>query len=277
MSALLHSVSGTSSALSTVCSRGVLNRPYKSSPRSAFWGASPIQHCISVTSSPAALRHSAPLTSYGLFEAVGMKKPSWFPSFGASPTAALETSEGASIAQGPDSDTPGAGLQFATFGAGCFWGVELAYQRVPGVIKTEVGYTQGATHNPAYEAVCSGRTGHVEAVRVEYDPKVVAYEQLLDVLWSRHNPTTLNRQGGDVGTQYRSGIYFYSPEQEEAAKQSMDAEEKRIGRKIVTELLPAKKWYPAEKYHQQYLSKGGRFGTGQSAAKGCTDPIRCYG
>ncbi|CAI6000578.1 unnamed protein product [Closterium sp. NIES-65] len=205
-----------------------------------------------------------PVTTESLFSFAGWGKP-------AAPMAA------AGVAQEPDTDNPGAGLQFAEFGAGCFWGVELAFQRVPGVVKTEVGYTQGVNDKPTYEQVCSGRTGHVEAVRVVYDPKEVSYEGLLDVFWNRHDPTTLNRQGGDTGTQYRSGIYVFSPEQEEIAKKSLEARQAQIGRKIVTEIMPAKKWYPAESYHQQYLAKGGRFGMGQSAAKGCTDPIRCYG
>ncbi|CAI5470653.1 unnamed protein product [Closterium sp. Yama58-4] len=207
------------------------------------------------------VKSSRPVTTESLFSFAGWGKP-------AAPMAA------AGVAQEPDTDNPGAGLQFAEFGAGCFWGVELAFQRVPGVVKTEVGYTQGINDKPTYEQVCSGRTGHVEAVRVVYDPKEVSYEGLLDVFWGRHDPTTLNRQGGDVGTQYRSGIYVFSPEQEEIAKKSLEARQAQIGRKIVTEIMPAKKWYPAESYHQQYLAKGGRFGMGQSAAKGCTDPIR---
>jgi peptide-methionine (S)-S-oxide reductase len=183
----------------------------------------------------------------------------------------------AGIPHGPDDDAPAPGQQFAAFGAGCFWGVELAYQRVPGVTKTEVGYSQGFTHKPSYNDVCSGTTGHSEIVRVEFDPKECSYQNLLDVFWKRHDPTTLNRQGGDVGTQYRSGIYYYSPEQEEAAKESLEKHQKSLNRKIVSEVLPAKKFYRAEEYHQQYLSKGGRFGSGQSTEKGCTDPIRCYG
>ncbi|KAF3433205.1 hypothetical protein FNV43_RR24307 [Rhamnella rubrinervis] len=186
-------------------------------------------------------------------------------------------SDSSSIAQGPDDDVPAPGQQFAQFGAGCFWGVELAFQRVPGVTKTEVGYTQGFLHNPSYEDVCSGTTNHSEVVRVQYDPKDCSYESLLDTFWARHDPTTLNRQGNDVGTQYRSGIYFYTPEQENAAKESLERHQKLLNRKIVTEILPAKKFYRAEEYHQQYLEKGGRFGFKQSAGKGCNDPIRCYG
>ncbi|XP_010443987.1 PREDICTED: peptide methionine sulfoxide reductase A1 [Camelina sativa] len=181
------------------------------------------------------------------------------------------------IAQGPDDDAPAPGNQFAQFGAGCFWSVELAYQRVPGVTQTEVGYSQGITHNPSYEDACSGTTNHAEVVRVQYDPKECSYESLLDLFWSRHDPTTLNRQGNDVGTQYRSGIYFYNSEQEKLARESLERHQQQVDRKIVTEILPAKKFYRAEEHNQQSLSKGGRFGLKQSSAKGCNDPIRCYG
>ncbi|EXC21068.1 Peptide methionine sulfoxide reductase A4 [Morus notabilis] len=187
------------------------------------------------------------------------------------------SAESSAIAQGPDDDVPAPGQQFAQFGAGCFWGVELAFQRVSGVTKTEVGYTQGLLHNPTYEDVCTGTTNHSEVVRVQYDPKECSFENLLDAFWARHDPTTLNRQGNDVGTQYRSGIYYYTPEQEQAARESLEKHQKLFNRKIVTEILPAKKFYRAEEYHQQYLAKGGRFGFKQSAEKGCNDPIRCYG
>ncbi|KAF7831367.1 peptide methionine sulfoxide reductase A1-like isoform X1 [Senna tora] len=182
-----------------------------------------------------------------------------------------------SIAQGPDDDISAPGLQFAQFGAGCFWGVELSFQRAPGVTKTEVGYSQGFVHNPSYEDVCSGTTNHSEVVRVQYNPQECSYDDLLDVFWARHDPTMLNRQGNDVGTQYRSGIYYYTDEQEKAARESLEQHQKRLSRKIVTEILSAKKFYRAEEYHQQYLEKGGRFGFKQSAAKRCNDPIRCYG
>lgn len=121
------------------------------------------------------------------------------------------------------------------------------------------------------------KTGHSEVVRLQYNPAEVSYEDLLNVFWNRHDPTTLNRQGGDSGPQYRSGIYYYSPEQERVAKESLANHQKSLSRKIVTEVLPAKKFYKAESYHQQYLSKGGRMGSKQSAAKGCKDSIRCYG
>lgn len=143
--------------------------------------------------------------------------------------------------------------------------------------KTEVGYSQGIVDNPSYNDVCSETTKHSEVVRVQYDPKECSYGSLLDVFWSRHDPTTLNRQGNDVGTQYRSGIYYYTPEQEKEALESLERQQKLLNRKIVTEILPAKKFYRAEEYHQQYLAKGGRFGFRQSTEKGCNDPIRCYG
>lgn len=200
-------------------------------------------------------------------------------SFGSRTAGAMDSASAAtsSIAQGPDDDIPAPGQQFAQFGAGCFWGVELAFQRVPGVTKTEVGYTQGFSHNPTYNDVCSGTSNHSEVVRVQFDPKECSYEALLDAFWARHDPTTLNRQGNDVGSQYRSGIYFYTPEQEKAARESLEKQQQLLDRKIVTEILPAKKFYRAEEYHQQYLAKGGRFGLKQSSEKGCNDPIRCYG
>ncbi|KAL6905347.1 hypothetical protein ACP4OV_002948 [Aristida adscensionis] len=183
----------------------------------------------------------------------------------------------AALAQGPDEDKPAPGNEFAQFGAGCFWGVELAFQRVPGVTRTEVGYSQGNLHEPTYEDVCTGATNHNEVVRVQYDPAACKFDDLLDVFWARHDPTTPNRQGNDVGSQYRSGIYYYTPEQEKAARESLEKQQKLLNRKIVTEILPAKRFYRAEEYHQQYLEKGGRFGFRQSADKGCNDPIRCYG
>ncbi|OEL32512.1 Peptide methionine sulfoxide reductase A2-1 [Dichanthelium oligosanthes] len=173
----------------------------------------------------------------------------------------------------PDADAPaGEGLALAQFAAGCFWSVELVYQRLPGVARTEVGYSQGHRHAPTYRDVCGGGTGHAEVVRVHYDPEACPYDVLLDVFWAKHNPTTLNRQGNDVGTQYRSGIYYYTAEQEKQARESLEQKQKEWKETIVTEILPARRFYPAEDYHQQYLEKGG-----QSAKKRCTDPIRCYG
>ena len=147
----------------------------------------------------------------------------------------------------------------ATFGAGCFWGVEAAFRQVKGVISTTVGYSGGTFKNPTYQDVCSGRTGHAEVVEVEYDPSQVSYEDLLSVFWENHDPTQLNRQGPDVGAQYRSAIFFHTPEQEAAARASKAALERRGQYKgpIVTEIAPASEFYRAEEYHQQYLEKRG--------------------
>jgi peptide-methionine (S)-S-oxide reductase len=147
----------------------------------------------------------------------------------------------------------------ATFGAGCFWGVEAAFRQVPGVVSTAVGYAGGNLANPTYKDVCSDRTGHAEVVEVEYDPSRVRYEDLLTVFWENHDPTTLNRQGPDVGTQYRSAIFFHTPEQEAAARASKELLGRggRFRRPIVTEIEPAQTFWRAEDYHQQYLEKRG--------------------
>src|SRR5262249_6560017 len=147
----------------------------------------------------------------------------------------------------------------ATFAAGCFWGVEAAFRQVPGVLRTAVGYTGGRTKNPSYEDVCTDRTGHAEVVEVEYDPIRVRHDQLLNVSWTVHDPPQINRQGPDVGTQYRSAIFFNSPEQQAAALASKQALEKsgRYRRPIATEIVPAPEFYRAEDYHQQYLEKRG--------------------
>ena len=151
-------------------------------------------------------------------------------------------------------------METATFAAGCFWGVEAAFRKVKGVIATAVGYTGGSAENPTYEDVCTGRTGHAEAVQIQYDPKQVSYAQLLDVFWSTHNPTTLNRQGPDVGTQYRSAICYHSPQQQTEAVASKEALEKsgKHAQPVVTEIIPAPAFYRAEEYHQQYLEKRGQ-------------------
>jgi peptide-methionine (S)-S-oxide reductase len=148
----------------------------------------------------------------------------------------------------------------ATFAAGCFWGVEAAFRQLKGVTATTVGYIGGTMHDPTYHDVCTGRTGHAEAVQVEYDPSQVSYDDLLRVFWENHDPTTLNRQGPDVGTQYRSAIFFQTPEQEAAAKASKEALAKsgRFKRPIVTEIQPAPEFWQAEDYHQQYLEKRGQ-------------------
>ena len=147
----------------------------------------------------------------------------------------------------------------AIFAAGCFWGVEATFRQLPGVVSTRVGYTGGTLSNPTYKDVCTDRTGHAEAVEVEYDPSKLSYEKLLDVFWENHDPTQLNRQGPDWGTQYRSAIFFTSPEQEAAAKASKERLEKsgRYGKPIVTQIVPESTFYEAEDYHQQYLEKRG--------------------
>ena len=147
----------------------------------------------------------------------------------------------------------------ALFGAGCFWGVEAEFRQIPGVKSTAVGFAGGATENPSYREVCSHRTGHAEAVRVEYDPTRVSYNDLLQVFWENHDPTQLNRQGPDIGDQYRSVIFYYSPEQEKAAEDSKEKLESsgKYRRTIVTQILPAPSFYMAEDYHQQYLEKRG--------------------
>jgi peptide-methionine (S)-S-oxide reductase len=145
----------------------------------------------------------------------------------------------------------------ATFAAGCFWGVEAEFRQIPGVIATMVGYTGGRGERPTYEQVCSHTTGHAEAVLVEFDPAQVSYEELLDAFWRLHDPTQLNRQGPDVGDQYRSAIFFHSPEQEAAAKASREAAQERFSKPIVTEITEAPEFWPAEDYHQRYLEKRG--------------------
>jgi peptide-methionine (S)-S-oxide reductase len=148
-------------------------------------------------------------------------------------------------------------MSIATFAAGCFWGVEAAFRRVPGVTDVTVGYTGGQTEAPSYEQVCTGRTGHAEAVRVAYDPERVSYDELLAVFWDIHDPTQHNRQGPDVGPQYRSAIFYHDAEQEAAARASREQVQARFSRPIATEITPASAFYPAEAYHQRYLEKRG--------------------
>jgi peptide-methionine (S)-S-oxide reductase len=147
----------------------------------------------------------------------------------------------------------------ATFAAGCFWGVEEAFRTLPGVIATTVGYTGGSQREPSYQEVCTGTTGHAEAVRVEFDPEQVSYDQLLDVFWQNHVPTQVDRQGPDRGTQYRTEVFVHGPEQEAAARASKEREEAsgRHRRPIATRITPAADFWPAEDYHQQYLAKRG--------------------
>lgn len=150
-------------------------------------------------------------------------------------------------------------MEQATFAAGCFWGVEVEFRNINGVIDTAVGYTGGHSPNPTYKDVCSGRTGHAEAVLVEFDPAQVSYQQLLDAFWQLHDPTTPNRQGPDFGTQYRSVIFFHTPEQERLARESKARWNAggKFDAPIVTEIVPASDFYRAEEYHQRYLEKRG--------------------
>ena len=151
-------------------------------------------------------------------------------------------------------------MEKATFGAGCFWCVEETFRKVPGVRSTAVGYAGGTFPNPTYRDVCTDATGHAEVIQVEFDPDEISYRKLLEVFWSCHDPTTLNRQGPDIGTQYRSAVFYHSPEQQAVAGESM-AEMQRSGRfrrPIVTEITPASEFYRAEEYHQRYVEKRGR-------------------
>jgi len=150
-------------------------------------------------------------------------------------------------------------IEKATFGAGCFWGVESTFRQVDGVVSATSGYAGGTVDNPSYQDVCTGSTGHAEVVEVEFDPAVVSYEELLDVFWRNHDPTTMNRQGPDAGTQYRSAIFFHSPEQESAAAESKENLRKNgaYNNPIVTEITKASKFYRAEEYHQRYFEKQG--------------------
>ena len=151
----------------------------------------------------------------------------------------------------------GGDVKKATFAAGCFWGVEGAFAGVEGVVSTQVGYTGGDFDSPTYEDVCSGVTGHAEAVEVHYDPETIGYERLLDVFWESHDPTTLNRQGPDVGTQYRSAVFFHDAEQEAIARRSKEALSGKLARPIVTKIEPASTFHRAEEYHQKYFEKKG--------------------
>jgi peptide-methionine (S)-S-oxide reductase len=146
----------------------------------------------------------------------------------------------------------------ATFAAGCFWGVEVEFRNIEGVTDAQVGYTGGTTEQPTYKEVCSGRTGHAEAVEVTFDPSEVAYEELVDAFWRLHDPTQVNRQGWDIGSQYRSAIFTHSPEQARVAAESKARAQERLSKPIATQIVPAEPFWPAEEYHQQYLVKNGR-------------------
>ena len=159
----------------------------------------------------------------------------------------------------PQTADPSAKTEIATFGAGCFWGVEAAFRQIKGVTATAVGYSGGTMVSPTYRDVCTDRTGHAEVVRVEYNPNAVSYDDLLEVFWTNHDPTQVNRQGPDVGTQYRSAVFFHNDVQAEAARASKEKLEQsgRFSRPIATRIEPAAEFYLAEEYHQQYLEKRG--------------------
>jgi methionine-S-sulfoxide reductase len=154
-------------------------------------------------------------------------------------------------------DERGADLEKATFAAGCFWGVEKVFAAIPGAVSTQVGYTGGSTKNPTYQEVCSGTTGHAEAIEITFDPKQAGYEDMLEIFWRHHNPTTRDQQGPDVGTQYRSAIFYHTASQKTAAEKSKETLEKAgiFKKPIVTEITPASEFYRAEEYHQKYLKK----------------------
>ena len=146
-------------------------------------------------------------------------------------------------------------MQKAAFGAGCFWHVEDVFMKLNGVIETEVGFMGGKQKNPSYELVCTGITGHAEVVHIKYDPKKISFEKLLDVFWESHDPTQLNRQGPDIGTQYRSIIFYYNDEQKTVAVKSKEAQQKKLKNEIKTQIVPAEAFYKAEEYHQKYIQK----------------------
>jgi methionine-S-sulfoxide reductase len=164
------------------------------------------------------------------------------------------------VADQPEDSGPGVaeGLQRATFAAGCFWGVEAAFREIKGVVKTTAGYTGGRTTNPSYQDVCGHGTGHVEAVEVWFDPSRLGYDDLLEKFWAIHNPTTRNRQGLDIGSQYRSAIYVHDADQAARASASLAEHQKQLRKAIVTEIVPAETFWKAEEYHQRYFEKQGR-------------------
>jgi len=148
-------------------------------------------------------------------------------------------------------------MEKATFGAGCFWGVEAKFQKIKGVKQTIVGYAGGKTKNPTYEQVCTDGTGHAEVIQITYKPEEITFEQLLEIFWDIHDPTQLNRQGPDIGRQYRSVIFYHNQGQKQKAEQSKIRQQQKHSKKITTEIEPAQEFYPAEEYHQKYLEKKG--------------------
>jgi len=154
-------------------------------------------------------------------------------------------------------ETKNAKTEIAVFGAGCFWGVQYVFDRFPGVVKTEAGYAGGSMDNPRYEDVSTDLTGHAEALKIEYNPKKISYEKILEIFFKCHDPTTMNRQGPDFGSQYRSVIFYFDADQKKKAEKTKKDYEKVLGKKVVTEIVKAGKFYPAEKYHQKYYDKKG--------------------
>jgi len=150
-------------------------------------------------------------------------------------------------------------MEKALFGAGCFWGVEEYFRKIDGILKIAVGYSGGITENPTYERVCNGNTEHVEVITIEFDEDIVSYENLLEHFWNIHDPTTLNRQGLDVGSQYRSVIFYFSEKQKKIAEKSKSDNQKKFHSNIVTEIKEAKKFFKAEEYHQQFIQKKEKF------------------
>ena len=148
-------------------------------------------------------------------------------------------------------------MDIATFGAGCFWGVEAAFQKLKGVTKTTVGYMGGTLEKPTYDQVCTNTSGHAEVIQIQFNSEKISYKQLLDVFWELHDPTQLNRQGPDMGTQYRSVIFYHTNEQKKLSKETRETQQKNYKKKIVTEITSAQEFYPAEEYHQKYLEKHG--------------------
>lgn len=148
-------------------------------------------------------------------------------------------------------------MEKATYAAGCFWGIEATFQKINGVTKTTVGYMGGNLKNPTYEDVCTDKTGHAEVIQIQYDPTIITYEQLLETFWKIHDPTQLNRQGPDIGMQYRSAIFYHDEQQKKLAEESKNNEQKKYSKPIVTDITPAEEFYPAEEYHQKYLEKKG--------------------
>jgi peptide-methionine (S)-S-oxide reductase len=177
-----------------------------------------------------------------------------------SPSTAMSASLASSAAAKPASPTPASALSTATFGAGCFWCTQAVLERVDGVKEVTCGFMGGTLKNPTYEDVCTGQTGHAEVVQVKFDPKVVSYDELLQWFWRLHDPTSLNRQGADEGTQYRSVIFYYDEAQHAAALRSLAAAQKDFLQPIVTQIVPAAPFYSAEAYHQEYFNHNGNAG-----------------